>query len=149
MIGYMLTWTTYGTWLQGDERGWVKNGIILPPDKELYATNRKRLQKQPVKLSESQKRLVEETIICESQRIEQQIYAITVCSNHIHIVAKVSSQSISQVVHRYKRASTYSLQQKGFNGRVWGKGHDKRYCFTEEDLNKKIGYVLRHNKKSF
>ena len=24
MVGYMLTWTTYGTWLQGDERGWVK-----------------------------------------------------------------------------------------------------------------------------
>ena len=26
MIAYMLTWTTYGTWLQGDERGYGKDG---------------------------------------------------------------------------------------------------------------------------
>jgi len=25
MIGYMLTWTTYRTWLQGDKRGYVKD----------------------------------------------------------------------------------------------------------------------------
>ena len=26
-LGYMITLTTYGTWLQGDKRGYVKNGI--------------------------------------------------------------------------------------------------------------------------
>lgn len=26
MIAYMLTWTTYGTWLQGDKRRYVKDG---------------------------------------------------------------------------------------------------------------------------
>ena len=29
-LGYMITWTTYGTWLQGDERGYVKDGNICP-----------------------------------------------------------------------------------------------------------------------
>ncbi len=29
MIGYMLTWTTYGSWLQGDERGWRKDGVAM------------------------------------------------------------------------------------------------------------------------
>ncbi len=23
-LAYFLTWTTYGTWLPGDERGWVQ-----------------------------------------------------------------------------------------------------------------------------
>ena len=23
-VGYFLTWVTYGTWLPGDSRGWVK-----------------------------------------------------------------------------------------------------------------------------
>jgi len=23
-LAYFLTWTTYGTWLPGDERGWVR-----------------------------------------------------------------------------------------------------------------------------
>jgi hypothetical protein len=31
----MITFTTYGTWLQGDERGYVKNGRILPGDETL------------------------------------------------------------------------------------------------------------------
>jgi len=34
-LGYMLTWTTYGTWLQGDERGYVKDGQVLRGDKKL------------------------------------------------------------------------------------------------------------------
>ncbi len=32
-LGYFITWTTYGTWLPGDERGWRRKGdadIQLP-----------------------------------------------------------------------------------------------------------------------
>ena len=33
-LAYFLTWTTYGTWLPGDERGWNRKGApeILPPN---------------------------------------------------------------------------------------------------------------------
>ena len=33
-LAYFLTWTTYGTWLPGDERGWNRKGVpeILPPN---------------------------------------------------------------------------------------------------------------------
>jgi len=91
MIGYMLTWTTYGSWLQGDKRGWVKNGRILQPDSKLYLTNKQKLKRTPVKLKESQKRLVKEIISAESKRINQKIYALTVCSDHIHIAAEPCS----------------------------------------------------------
>jgi hypothetical protein len=31
-LAYFLTWTTYGTWLPGDERGWVERpGQFRPP----------------------------------------------------------------------------------------------------------------------
>ena len=42
IVGYMLTWTTYGTWLQGDARGYVKNGKILSENKGLEKANRKK-----------------------------------------------------------------------------------------------------------
>jgi len=29
LVGYMVTWTTYGSWLQGDKRGFVKDGKIF------------------------------------------------------------------------------------------------------------------------
>ena len=27
-LAYFLTWTTYGTWLPGDERGWIEAGKL-------------------------------------------------------------------------------------------------------------------------
>jgi REP element-mobilizing transposase RayT len=145
MIGYMLTWTTYGSWLQGDERGWVKNGRVLQPDIKLYLTNKRKLKSTPVKLKESQRRLVKETIVAESKKINHKIYALAICSDHVHIVAEPCSESISRIVQRYKRVSTYTLQKNGFNGKVWTKGYDKRYCFNAKDLKIRIDYVSRQD----
>ena len=145
MIGYMLTWTTYGSWLQGDERGWVKNGRILQPDNKLYLANKQKLKGTHVRLKESQERLVKEIILAESKRINQKICALAVCSDHIHIVAEPCSESISRIVQRYKRISTYTLQKNGFNGKVWTKGYDKRYCFSVKELRIRRDYVLRHD----
>jgi len=44
MIGYMVTWTTYGTWLQGDKRGYVKDGKTLAQNDKLKSAN----QRQPM-----------------------------------------------------------------------------------------------------
>ncbi len=36
MVGVFITWTTYGTWLPGDARGWrAKVGGYQLPDSEL------------------------------------------------------------------------------------------------------------------
>jgi len=108
-------------------------------------TNKQKLKRTPVKLKESQKGLVKEIILAESKRINQKICAFTICSDHIHIVAESCSESISQIVQRYKRVSTYALQKNGFNGKVWTKGYDKRYCFSIKDLKIRINYVLRQD----
>ena len=139
----MLTWTTYGSWLQGDERGWVKNGRVLQPDIRLYLTNKQKLKSKPVTLNESQRRLVKEAIFTEAERINHRICALAVCSNHVHIVAELFSESISRIVQRYKRVSTYTLQTNGFKGKVWTKGYDKRYCFDVKDLENVINDVSK------
>ena len=139
----MLTWTTYGSWLQGDERGWVKNGRVLQPDIRLYLTNKRKLKSKPVTLNESQRRLVKDAIFTEAERINHRICALAVCSNHVHIVAELCSESISRIVQRYKRISTYTLQKNGFKGKVWTKGYDKRYCFDVKDLENVISYVSK------
>ncbi|MCJ7728337.1 MAG: transposase [Sedimentisphaerales bacterium] len=144
LIGYMITWTTYGTWLQGDRRGYVKNGIILPADDELKSANQKQQKFQTVKLDSSQKRIVRKAILQEAQKINQKIPAIAVCSNHVHIVAKVSSESIEQIVHRYKRLATFVLRKAGSEGKVWSTGFDKRFCFTDKDIEQKVKYVNGH-----
>jgi len=145
MIGYMVTWTTYGTWLQGDERGYVKNGQILTQNDKLKSANQ-RQQKYPiVTLNSEQKQIVRNSIIEEAQRINHKIFAIAVCSNHVHIAASVSQESIEQAVHRYKYSATLALRKFGSCDKVWSKGFDKRFCFTDKELETKIRYVQSHN----
>lgn len=62
-IAYFLTWTTYGTWLPGDERGWTRDGKgWQAPDPERESRAREQLKERPCVLSGSQRSLVEATI---------------------------------------------------------------------------------------
>ena len=145
MIGYMVTWTTYGTWLQGDKRGYVKNGKILAQNDKLKSANQRQQKYPTVKLNSEQKQIVENTIIEEARRINHKIFAIVVCSNHVHIVAGVSAESIEQAVHRYKYSATLALRKFVSQGKIWSKGFDKRFCFTGKELENKVRYVRSHN----
>jgi len=34
--------------------------------------------------------------------------------------------------------------EAGFNGKIWSIGFDKRFCFTDKDIEQKIQYVNKH-----
>jgi len=98
MVGYMITWTGYGTWLQGDKRGYVKDGDIIEGNEGLHKANTTRLKNPPTKLNGEHRKIVREAIISKGEKIGERIFAIAVCSNHVHIVAERTSDSIEQVV---------------------------------------------------
>ena len=141
----MVTWTTYGSWLQGNKRGYVKDGKILSQNDKLKSANLKQQKYPIVKLNSEQRQIVKYTIIEEDCRTNHRILAIAVCSNHVHIVASVSDESIEQVVHRYKYSATLALRKFGTQGKIWSRGFDKRFCFTNKELEYKIKYVRNHN----
>ena len=141
----MITWTTYGTWLQGDKRGYVKNGKILSENKNLWKRNKINQTKKAIRLTKSNRQTVREAILNEAEKLGQAIYSMAVCANHVHIVAECIDETIETVVARYKKAARQALNSNGFVGRVWTKGYDKRYCFDENSLKNKIDYVQRHD----
>jgi REP element-mobilizing transposase RayT len=145
IIGYMVTWTTYGTWLQGEKKGYVKNGKILAQNDKLKSANQRQQKYPTVKLNSEQKQIVQNSIIEEAQRINHKIFAIAACSNHVHIVAGVSEESIEQAVHRCKYSATSALRKFGSQGKIWSKGFDKRFCFADKELENKVRYVRSHN----
>jgi REP element-mobilizing transposase RayT len=145
-LGYMITWTTYGTWLQGDERGYVKNGKILPTKQALEDSNRQNLLKEPVKLTKTHRQIVQNAILDKAKQLNQEIYALSVSSNHIHIVAEYIAMPIGLVVRHYKGSAQAALRKVGVPGRIWTKGFDKRYCFDERTLDSRIDYVNLHNR---
>lgn len=141
----MVTWTTYGTWLQGDKRGYVKDGQKLQGDQKLLELCKALQKGQTVKLTQQEKEIVRRAILSESQRIGQNLEALAVCANHLHIAAQPCDKSIERIVSMYKSAATRALRCVRRPGPIWTTGFDKRFCFTEADLAGKIEYIQNHN----
>ena len=144
MIGFMATWTTYGTWFQGDRRGYVKNGITLGANAQLEKSNEELLKHDKILIPKTLRKTVENAILKEAKAIGQQVYAIAICSNHVHIVVESTDDKCGYSVGRFKRAATKALRKYGFVDKVWTKGYDKRYCYSQNDLETRIKYVQRH-----
>jgi hypothetical protein len=91
-LAYHLTWTTYGTWLQGDERGWVKKGIagIQEPDLHTQGRCQELLKTPPVTLNDRQRLLVQATIEAHCHHRQWKLHAVNVRSNHVHVVVTAS-----------------------------------------------------------
>ena len=137
----MLTWTTYGSWLQGDERGYVQDGKIRRGNKGLVQANRLSQIQNSVKLSKKQRQLVREAIVEEAALRGQRVYALSVKATHIHIVVQNTAQPIGNMVAYYKKAGRLAIKATGHTGKLWTRGYDKRYCFDEASLEARIKYV--------
>ncbi len=145
IIGYMVTWTTYGSWLPGDIRGYVRNGQILSGDYKILEKNQTRQKSSTVKLNKKEMKLIRQIILNEAERIGHEIVALAACTNHVHLAARSYSESVEEIVGRYKSLTTRALWEHGRQGRIWTKGYDKRFCFSEDQLRKKIRYINKHN----
>jgi REP element-mobilizing transposase RayT len=144
-LGYLITWTTYGTWLQGDKRGYVKDGEILPRDDKLSEANKSNQKGDVIRLSTQQKKIVHNAIVKESATIGQQILALAVCSNHVHLVLNYIPKPVADIVAYYKKAGRLALKASGIEGKVWTKGYNKKFCFDQATLERRITYVQNHN----
>ena len=147
VIGYMVTWTTYGTWLQGSKGGYVKDGQVHSARPGLKKANIKRQKDRKFILTRENGEVVRKAILDEAKKLGQKIYAMTVATTHVHMVVDVIDEPIETAVARYKRAGTKSMRAKGITGKVWTKGYDKRFCFDVKSLKNRIDYVERHEEQ--
>jgi REP element-mobilizing transposase RayT len=145
MLGYMVTWTTYGTWLQGERRGYVKDGRIMPGDEKIKKANLNLQKYQTVILSKSEREIISRTILDEAGGQGQKVHAIAVLPKHVHLVAEPCEHTIEEIVSRYKNKATFALRKFGRPGRLWTKGFDKRFCYTPDELTTRINYVQKQN----
>jgi REP element-mobilizing transposase RayT len=144
----MVTFTTYGTYLQGSKRGYVKDGEIRGESEKLRKANKEAQKDRRFILTEENYEPVRQAILEEAVILGQKVYAIAISTTHIHIVVSAIDELIETAVARYKRAATKALREIGFEGKVWTKGFDKRFCFNEGELKTRIEYVNKHIKNS-
>jgi hypothetical protein len=142
-LATMLTITTYGTWLRGDRRGYVEDGITFAADPDLEATDRRRM-KHPVYLFPRDQLLEIGAFIGESltTRLRVPLYALHLGTWHAHIVIGPTEHNIAEVAKYAKESVRYGLRS---NRPIWTEGYDKRFCFDERSVLTRIKYVERHN----
>jgi len=139
----MLTMTTYGVWLRGDQRGWVDDGKILPANPPLETADRSRLQHPPYLFLQPRLwdigYMLGQSLI---DRLELSILALTIQTWHCHVVVDATKHDVSKIAKCTKDAVRYGLVA----GRpIWGAKYDKRFCFDDAAVHHRVNYVERHN----
>ena len=139
----LLTWTTYGTWLRGDVRGWVDEGRVLPPDPCIEAADRAPMKHTPFTFQPDQL-LGTGQAIGDSlrSRMSLRIFALTVQIWHVHVVIGATSKPLPDIVKCAKDAARWQLR---LPRPLWTEKYDKRFCFVDDATHDLINYVEQHN----
>ncbi len=127
-LAYLLTWTTYGTWLRGDRRGYVGKslaggGSVVPARNEFgtpYDADDGRtlqwdansLKSEPVRLSAEQALCVAEALGEGAGRSGYEIVRASVMQDHVHVVVLAHPDGKNEVFRRLKGISAVRLTQR-------------------------------------
>jgi REP element-mobilizing transposase RayT len=153
VLAYHITWTTYGTWLPGDDRGWIKTKRfgVQEPNAALERESRKKMAQQTVQLTLSQRTLVDETIRKHREIHGWLLHAVNVRSNHLHAVLTANCTG-KEAMNQLKAWCSRKLSDAAGLDAPLGPKTGRRRWFTEggdpnaiEDekyLENAIRYVL-------
>jgi len=158
-LAYFITWTCYGTWLPGDDRGWTKwqKGQKIPQPL-LADWCKEQMTEEPIVLTVQQRTIVEETIAKHCEIRYWYLHAVNCRSNHCHVVVTASNHNGEQVRDQLKAWCTRRLKQaaeqesmkaegrkpSGDSAREnwWTRNGSVRYLFDNASLEAAIRYTL-------
>src|SRR5947207_14204937 len=112
-VAFFSTWTTYGTWLPGDPRGWYQRGRGLQGPDALRRFEATLLMADAAfALDPDQRRVVEQTIIDHCAIRQWVLHAVNCRSNHVHVVVTAPDRPIELPREQFKAWSTRRLKER-------------------------------------
>ena len=144
-----LTWRTYGTWLPGDERGWVsrrQNGYGEPvarPDPRLAAAAHGQMGRPATVFYETEREEVDDILRKACEFHGWPILALAVRTNHVHIVL-ASEQPPGRVMNALKAQVTRVLRERTgdlSSESPWARGGSTRVIWDDVALEAAVRYV--------
>jgi REP element-mobilizing transposase RayT len=114
-LAYFLTWPTYGTWLPGDERGWVKyRRGKQKPDPIRKREAAARMTEDACQLDEQQRELVQTTVGEHCKTRGWHLFAVNCRSNHVHVVvaAKTHRKTVRNELKAWCTRRLKELERK-------------------------------------
>jgi REP element-mobilizing transposase RayT len=144
-LAYFLTWTTYGTWLPGDERGWVeRRGKFEAPNRGLERHAELLQVEDRFILTPTQRRIVEATIAKHCELREWHLWIARALSNHVHVVVTAKGCDADDVLKQFKAWCTRRLKETNAHisrKNCWTERGSTRYINDEDGLEQAIVYV--------
>jgi REP element-mobilizing transposase RayT len=149
-LAYFLTFTCYGTWLHGDERGSVDEAHnvqgtpVLPADPARRSWEEKNLAQPPYHLDGPRRQVVLLALSTIARRKGWFLHAAHVRSNHVHLVVKADGPP-ERVLNEFKAAASRRLNKTFPTERDrlrWTRHGSTRYLWTVEAIAEKVHYVL-------
>jgi len=114
------TWTTYGTWLQGDERGWFKRSRGLQSADALRTLEATlRMTDDAATLDGVQRSIVEATIAAHCVFRGWTLHAVNCRSNHVHVVVTAPDRAREVPREQFKAWCSRKLSEAAFTRANW------------------------------
>lgn len=150
-LAYLITFRSYGTWLHGDARGSTDRfhhaykSPHIPRNDRWRDHNQRQLRSGPLVLNLEQRKSVDSAIreVCEHRHWD--LHAISVRTNHAHVVVSVGVIKPERALNAFKAYATRRLRSSG----QWQEPHspwsDKgsnRYLWNDRSVGLAIEYVM-------
>ena len=150
-LAYFLTWTCYGTWLHGDERGSVDRehwgpGLAFASAVKSRVTHHKSKLKSPALMLTPEARVIVETAIRDHcVHRGWNLLAINARTNHVHVVlACGDSVTPETAMTQFKAWATRRLREQGLYNpgtKIWTQHGSTRWINDHQNLEKAVHYV--------
>lgn len=140
VIATMITTTSYGTWLPGDLRGYVRDGQILPGEPKLLDQSKALLSQAPVYFSHPQIIVLDHAIRAAADEFDYVLSDLSIESWHLHWIVDHGFDPVPDMVGRLKTRMRQMIRR----GRIWTEGYCHRCLHDADEILIARQYIARH-----
>jgi hypothetical protein len=138
-LATFATTTSFGSWLPGDARGYVDNGLIMPPRPLLHSHVQSRMRQAMVAFSPAEQDVLFDALQAASQEFAYQLTDAVIEATHVHWVIG-HDDPVPAMIGRPKTR----MRQRIARGRIWTADYCHRVLFIEEELYQVRLYLTKH-----
>ncbi len=147
---YLITFTTYGTRLHGDDKGSVddQHNIYTTPfvqaDRRRERWSETAMTEPAYVMTSAEREIVRDSLVALASDRGWRLFAAHVRSNHVHAVVSAEREP-GRIMSDIKARASRDLSLAGFDSseqRRWTRHGSTRHLFEEEHVMAAIRYVL-------